>query len=68
MKFWKDEIYFGDSKSENFLVSFKGRRFLLGDFGTVMKFKKTKNCIKGLTEKWSLPRIVELFDKGSLVT
>ena len=33
VKMWKDDIYFGDCKPENFLVSFKGKKFIIGDFG-----------------------------------
>ena len=33
VKLWNDGIYFGDCKPENFLVSFKGKRFIIGDLG-----------------------------------
>ena len=55
VKFWRDRLYFGDCKPENFLVSFKGMRFLLGDFGVSMLMNDGYNYVRGCTVFWSLP-------------
>ena len=60
IKFWENKIYFGDCKPENFLVSFRGRRFIIGDFGIAMQMSFSYNNYgRGCTPMWSLPSVVK---------
>jgi len=61
-------MYFGDFKPENCLVSFKGKRFIIGDFGCAMQMIDENNYIKGCTPKWSLPNIVTCCQTGMPVS
>ena len=64
VKFWKDNFYFGDWKPENMLVSFKGKRFILGDFGCSMIMEEEGNHVKGCTPLWCIPQLISGIQNG----
>ena len=68
VKLWNDRIYFGDWKPPNLLVSFQGKRFILGDFGCAMQINRGDNFVKGGTQGFSLDSVLEKCLGGSPVS
>lgn len=66
-QFAKENLYFGDYKPENFLITFSGRNVKIGDFGCSL-FMQTSNYLKGLSLKYALPEVREMMLKNQPVS
>ena len=57
--FAKQNLCFGDYKKENWLLTFRGKKVKLGDFGCSVFMEEEGNCIKGCTPYYALPEVIE---------
>ena len=68
MKLQKENIYYGNFKVENIMVTPTDKIVKIYDFSTSMVIKKDQNYIKGLAYKYSTEEVLDKVIHGESVT